>query len=454
MLGCFRSAEKVPMNEMRARGEVMVESGAGPARKNVEEASDQFRAILNGLPALIGFWDTSLRNRSANDAYLEYFGFTPDQMRGLHISEVLGDELYEANLPYMKRALAGAPQLFDCEIVDMQRRWRYTQTSYIPEIIDGAVRGFLVLVTDITERREAEIALDDERRRIATVLDAIHDAVISVDQSLRITSANRSAAAMIGRSPADLIGQTLSSVADVRSRLGDTELDARCLEAIAHDRSVSVDNTCQLVSTSGQTRSVDFLVTPLHTSRGRCGGLVITMRDVTDSRRLLEETRHLAYHDPLTGLLNREHLRSVELGPNTCVLFCDLDGFKQANDACGHQVGDKILFELANVLRRGVRSSDDLVRIGGDEFVVLLSHTTERDAIRIAENLVKSVAASRFASDGRDFSITMSIGVAPRGTSADIHEMIHEADQACYAAKRTGGNRVASAGERVPQLAQ
>jgi diguanylate cyclase (GGDEF)-like protein/PAS domain S-box-containing protein len=420
----------------------MGESGTAPARKDMGEAARQLRAILNGLPAPIGLWDASLHNLMANDAYIEYFGFTPGQMRGMHIREVLGEELYAANSPYMQCALAGEPQLFDFEIVDIHGQWRYTQTSYIPEIVEGEVRGFFVLVTDITQRREAEIALGDERRRIATVLDAISDAVISIDSSLRITTANRSAVAMIGRAASDMIGQPLDSVADIRGRVGDPDLDTRCLEAIAHDRPISLDNTCRLVSASGQTRSVDVLVTPLHTARGGCAGLVITIRDVTDSRRVLAETRHLAYHDPLTGLLNREHLRALDLGPDTSVLFCDLDGFKQANDAFGHRVGDRILFELADVLRRGIRSTDDLVRLGGDEFVALLAHSSVGDAERIAKHLVESVAARRFASKGQDFNITMSIGVAPPGTSSDLEQAIHEADQACYAAKRAGGNRV------------
>jgi PAS domain S-box-containing protein len=125
------------------------------------------RAVLNALPAMVGYWDRDLRNVVANHAYVEFFGMSPEEMRGIHISELLGPELFEKNRPYMEAALAGEPQLFDREIRTPSGEVRYTQASYIPDVVDGEVRGFSVLVTDITERKRMEDEIERSRAQFA-----------------------------------------------------------------------------------------------------------------------------------------------------------------------------------------------------------------------------------------------------------------------------------------------
>ncbi len=125
------------------------------------------RAVLNALPAMVGYWDADLRNRMANDAYVEFFGLTPDQMLGMHISEVLGPDLYVLNLPHIERALAGEAQLFDRAIPTPHEGIRWTQASYIPDKVGDEVHGFFVLVTDITDRKHAEEEVERSRARLA-----------------------------------------------------------------------------------------------------------------------------------------------------------------------------------------------------------------------------------------------------------------------------------------------
>ncbi len=134
----------------------------------MESAPVDIQKVLDALPAMVGYWDRDLRNRLANAAYLDFFGRSPEEMRGIHISELLGPELYEKNLPYMEGALRGERQLFDREIPTPSGGRRYTQASYIPEVgEDGEVRGFFALVTDITERRRSEEEVARSRERLA-----------------------------------------------------------------------------------------------------------------------------------------------------------------------------------------------------------------------------------------------------------------------------------------------
>jgi PAS domain S-box-containing protein len=126
------------------------------------------RVVLDRLPALIAYWDRECHNVVANEAYVEWFGQSPAQILGRHISEVLGPDVYARNLPYIEGVLRGEEQLFERTLVDTLGRTRHTQASYVPDVVDGEVRGFFVLVTDVTPRVEAQRDLA-EAQRIASL---------------------------------------------------------------------------------------------------------------------------------------------------------------------------------------------------------------------------------------------------------------------------------------------
>ncbi len=128
------------------------------------DESTLIRSLFDHLPAMVAFWDADARNVLANDAYLVWFGWTPERLKGRHISELLGEELYQLNLPYITRALAGEEQLFTRTLVDTLGRTRHVQASYVPHRVAGVVRGFFVLVTDVTPRIVAETELAEAQQ--------------------------------------------------------------------------------------------------------------------------------------------------------------------------------------------------------------------------------------------------------------------------------------------------
>jgi PAS domain S-box-containing protein len=133
----------------------------------MEQSPEGIQAMLNALPAMVGYWDRELGNRMGNAAHIEFFGKSPEELRGTHIRDLLGEELFAQSLPYIEGALAGRRQLFDCEIRTPSGEVRFTQASYIPDVVEGEVRGFFVLVTDITERRRIEEEGKRSRTRLA-----------------------------------------------------------------------------------------------------------------------------------------------------------------------------------------------------------------------------------------------------------------------------------------------
>lgn len=176
-----------------------------------------------------------------------------------------------------------------------------------------------------------------------------------------------------------------------------------------------------------------------------------------ENARLNEQVRLVGLRDPLTGVNNRRFFdqrideevsrarRSKQ--PLSC-LFIDLDHFKQVNDAHGHQAGDAVLQQLAQILNESMRTSDVLARYGGEEFVILLAETLNKDAHDIADRIREKVANTHFAiSASHRLTVTLSIGLATMDSMSNItssKQLLQAADQAVYAAKLSGRNCVRS----------
>lgn len=230
--------------------------------------------------------------------------------------------------------------------------------------------------------------------------------------------------------------------------------------------------------------ALDWLGVPLRGSGGIIGALVVKNHS-TDARYTESDTellqfvstqvaaaierkqsearlQHIARHDPLTDLPNRElfHDRlqtalahAGRNGERLCVLYLDLDKFKQVNDSLGHSAGDLLLQELARRLRGCVRESDTVGRIGGDEFVVLLgSIRSPAHAVLVAGKIGKALGQP-FDLKGHRLSVAPSIGIAlyPEH-GAECEQLIARADEAMYRAKKSGGDRCRMADE--PGLAK
>jgi len=183
--------------------------------------------------------------------------------------------------------------------------------------------------------------------------------------------------------------------------------------------------------------------------------VAISLENVINNERL----KHIGLTDPLTGAHNRRYLeqrlceevsRAQRQGHPLACLFLDIDHFKQVNDSHGHQVGDRVLREVAERIKAQLRLSDTLGRYGGEEFVVLLVNANRSTAAVIAERIRQSIAERVFMIDSQDgLAVTLSIGIASlleynpaESVEAVTQTLIAHADQALYRAKEYGRNRV------------
>ncbi|MFQ5597389.1 MAG: diguanylate cyclase [Nitrospiria bacterium] len=184
------------------------------------------------------------------------------------------------------------------------------------------------------------------------------------------------------------------------------------------------------------------------------GNFMTMAMERSDLQVRAEELKEISITDPMTGLLNRRYFqerlteeieRTRRHGLPICLMMIDIDDFKQINDKYGHLMGDEVLKRVAQIIRNTIRTIDVASRFGGEEFTVILPHTSKEDAALIAQRLCNSI------SDGGDFkkkvlgmqNVSASIGLASFPEDADsIYELIDSADRALYEAKHTGKNRV------------
>ncbi len=191
---------------------------------------------------------------------------------------------------------------------------------------------------------------------------------------------------------------------------------------------------------------------PVFGAGGRFEGYRGITLDVTESTEAKLKLEQMALHDALTGLANRrkflDHFapamaRTVRIGEPLSLLAIDIDHFKRINDAYGHPAGDEVLVAVARILERTVRRTDLAARFGGEEFMVLLADTDTEGAVDVAEKLRQAVEAERFAvGGGESVGMAISVGVATAHRETPFDDLMERADQALYAAKLAGRNRV------------
>ena len=303
--------------------------------------------------------------------------------------------------------------------------------------------------TDITRLKLAEAQLAEEKERFRVTLDSIGEGVIAADAAGIVQYMNPVAETMTGWSEREAIGTPLTQVFATKvEATGEPGVDI-IMKCLMSGGSREFDEHMILVSRDGTGRGVDGTASPVRDQNGRTIGAVLVFKDVTD---LQEEQRRLAYsanHDVLTGLPNRlafsrilSEACHVALSGNRqhALLFIDLDCFKPVNDTAGRAAGDDLLRLVADVIRAACRAQDFAARMGGDEFVVLLSDCTLANARNVAQEIADSIAAIGFEWSGTRYSIGASVGIAPiNRTEKDV---LRDADEACYAAKAAGRGRV------------
>ncbi|MFE7897894.1 putative bifunctional diguanylate cyclase/phosphodiesterase [Streptomyces sp. NPDC057424] len=351
--------------------------------------------------------------------------------------------------PELAARLGRLPAVLLCPMVQAGRR----EDGELPGALLAAgserqlaeMRGSLELLAShagLTTERIAlrrEVIRQESEAYFRTLVHNASDVILIVNDDTTVRYASPSARTVFGRT--ELTGTRLPDLVDARER----DRVVQTLAALRGDgQQESQDHwrvSRDAVRIEVEVRCRDLRQDPT------VGGLVVTLRDVTEQRQLEHELAQRAFHDSLTGLPNRTLLlerteRALRRGhresTTTCLLFIDLDDFKIVNDTLGHSVGDRLLCAVAERLSGTLRRTDTAARLGGDEFAVLIEDAEQPlDAEVLAAHVVRTLSRP-FHLAVESVSVSASVGVATAQDSTDAGELLALADLALYAAKASG----------------
>lgn len=413
------------------------------------EITRDLNLLVSSLPVFVSYWNEGLVNCFSNDVNGQWFGLAPDSMRGQPLASVVGQSVAKLIQHQLSAYSLGDIPPFDISFVT-QRRALCAQVSLVRRLGSAGELGYLMLLTDITERKRAEQSLAEEKERIRIMLNSIGDAVIATDSNGFVTFMNPIAEDLTDCMAKDGIGRPIENVMKLHDGMTGSRLQNPVRIALEDKRVVGMALNSRLHS-AGQSIEVEDSAAPILDQQGALTGAIIVFHDVSEARAMALKMTHLAHHDPLTNLPNRILLQdrahqSFQLArrenQRVAMILLDIDKFKEINDAYGHSVGDTLIKQVASQLQKELRGGDTLCRQGGDEFVVLVpKFETSEQVGTLTQRLVTSFQRKWLVGE-REFTFTASAGVSVFPDDADdVEQLYRHADAAMYSAKQAGGNR-------------
>ncbi|MEM6639559.1 MAG: EAL domain-containing protein [Pseudomonadota bacterium] len=368
--------------------------------------------------------------------------FAPDDRGGLSDRFSALQDRPPSGVPYTARLLNRTGELDDVVCTDTLVTYR--GESAVMTTAQALTRDAIF---------DASSAANEERAALA--MAALAEGVLQTDEQAIVQAANPAALRLLGLGGEDVntvVGQPWADVIrliDEVDRQPLTDPVARCL---LERQRVHAGRQAVLLDAGGAERPVDLAVVPLFNAERALVGTAAVLHDATETRGLARRMTYEASHDALTGLLNRREFesrlgaaleRQSEETAGDVLCYLDLDRFKTVNDTCGHVAGDKLLRQIAKLIREKVRDSDSVARLGGDEFGLLLASCPLSKARQIADDVCNVVEDHQFVWRDQIFSVSVSIGLVQIGPhSGSVEDALSAADSACYVAKQRGRARV------------
>ncbi len=295
---------------------------------------------------------------------------------------------------------------------------------------------------DVTEKIQAQEELHAEKERLKVTLYSIGDGVIATDNRGRVQVVNQVAEELTGWTQEEAEGQPLATVFKIFNECTGEAGEDPVQKVLRCGQIVGLANHTILKSKKGVSKAIADSAAPIRDQNGQLIGVVLVFRDVTDAREKEAKIEYLSLRDSLTGLHNRAFFE-IELDrlgndpachPMTLIMG-DIDGLKLINDAYGHETGDLVLSRIAKGIRASCRTTDYIARWGGDEFVILLSRTTESAGQKICGRIKETCNQLQVS----ETALSISLGYAVK---TDVQETwqnaLKKAEDNMYRSKLLG----------------
>ncbi len=417
------------------------------AQASLQEKEQELREVIDSIPTPMVYVDAEQCYRYVNDAFLDYVNDRRERILGRKVREVLGPERHDALKPVLERVLAGETVTVTRPIVYFDGRSRWMHIRYTPRRdASGRVLGYYATTSDIHEQK----AVEEELRRANSILSAHFEstplAVIEWDPSLRVIRWSGAAATIFGWSADEMLGRTVAN----RDFIYEDDVPAvnAMIRRLFDGPSAQSTILNRNYRKDGSVAWVEWHNSALRDASGALVSILSLAQDVSSRIQAEERLQFMATHDGLTGLPNRVLLtdrltsaisRAQRSGAGMAVLFLDLDHFKDVNDTFGHRIGDELLKSMARRVRGSLRQSDILVRLSGDEFVIVLEGLeNEAGPDRVAQKILDDVMRP-FAIENHEVQVSGSLGYAVfPADGGDPETLLKNADAAMYHAKELG----------------
>ncbi|HWT93696.1 MAG TPA: PAS domain S-box protein, partial [Solirubrobacteraceae bacterium] len=417
------------------------------AERRVRESEEHHRTVLRNLAgSLVAVYDTDLVCTAVEGGDAEYV--EPGKLVGRPIQDLVAPSELELLVAPMRAALEGEEGRVESITGPTGRTWTVEIAPY--RNAEGEIVGVINVSRNVTAERNAEKARIQAVQQFEQAFDAAPIGMCLVDRGGRFLRVNEAMAHITGHRREQLEGVPVIDL----TGSDDESAEMRAFRALLAGERSSLELEKRYLNAHGLPIWISISATLMRDADGQPLHALAQVQDVTERRRHEDGLRHLANHDPLTGLLNRrgleaaldDHVAQVRrYGPQGALMVVDLDGFKSVNDRLGHQAGDELIIATAKALRERVRDTDVVARLGGDEFAVLIPREGREGAEVLAASLVASI---REAAAGIGHlvpgDVTASVGVAVFDDARRTAEQVLVcADLAMYDAKGAGKNRYA-----------
>jgi diguanylate cyclase (GGDEF)-like protein/PAS domain S-box-containing protein len=415
----------------------------------------QYRALVEASTSLIWACDSQFRfTFVSRRAAREIYGYEPEELLGVSLARLFASGDQSGARQTLAKLRLGET-LRNVEMVHAAKNGSrlVVSVSAVPmKASDGGFGGAIGMNADLTVLKLRERRLTEALRIERTVLDSAGQALAVVKDGL-VARCNDAFLNLLQADPAVL---ARSPLADYFATVDEWTLIANAADAArAQDRAATREVQVRRGSRAAGQSTAWCQITARAIAPGE---YVVVLADIDHIRQREQEALHDANHDELTGLPNRRLLAArassafaaTALRNARCALFAiDLDGFKEINDRYGHDVGDRVLREIAARLARAMRPQDTVARRGGDEFAVLVPDAGHHiDTERIAHRLLAAIAQPIETVAGAVTSVSASVGIAlAPDHGSDLERLLQLADLAMYEAKLRGKNRYAFAAE-------
>ena len=438
------------------------------AMTRLQQSEERHRRLADHILDVV--WSLSLEGRFSyvSPSVERIRGFTPAEVMAMPLEQNFTPESYGhfcQGLEQARRDLqVGRSVHFVAELQEICKDgstiWSEVRATGLTDG-NGTIRELIGISRNITEQHHLREQLRSSEERYRLLAANARDVIWTTEADGRCSYISPSVYGLLGFTPEEVMAEAWQAALAPDSltifRPYFQELQAS-IEADRELRSFrgEVEFTCK----DGSTVWTEVIAVPMLDDQGRFVRLLGTCRDISERKQYEQELelanehlQSLASIDALTEVWNRRHLetlmqqaisRSDRHGEPLTLILCDLDQFKAINDGFGHLIGDLVLIEFCRRIRSILRKGDSLGRWGGEEFILLLPHCSQPSGLALAEKLRAAIEATPFELAGR---VTASFGVAQRRRAESQLDWLQRVDEALYAAKTAGRNRVMPAPE-------